>query len=413
MRNADTGETMRVTVFEATAETQTFLVDQALLMDGDEDSMVGDNSSGTTTDISTSYDQQSNNHSVYNTVESSSMRRTIKVERDDDCDTSSTSGESALLTTQTASKQQQQQARKYLTNSDPYGTVLWPAAFTLASYLLQNASAFLYGKHIIELGTGTGLVALTALQGGAASVTATDYETLPLRLVQYAAQQQYTMTTMDNHSTAEMHKSRTAPSLRTRLFDVCNLTEPLAVLWEDFDDGLVKKTTTSNSPASLSAPSLQLSTPLSTIAQAEASPINATFLSTTSILDTKNIVVVAADILYEPRTGRAMAHRVVEALRANCTVLLADSPGRMGRPAFLQTLQQHYGFIGAQFRDTVGRTVDGPRHELICGKTSPTVGTSSSSSNMDTPEQTSNALKITMALMELFPDTATVQSSTF
>jgi predicted nicotinamide N-methyase len=40
-------------------------------------------------------------------------------------------------------------------------------------------------------------------------------------------------------------------------------------------------------------------------------------------------IVCAADIMYEPKTGVAMAHRAVEALRNNCRVIVGDSPGRV------------------------------------------------------------------------------------
>jgi predicted nicotinamide N-methyase len=77
-------------------------------------------------------------------------------------------------------------------------------------------------------------------------------------------------------------------------------------------------------------------------------------------------VVVAADILYEPATGRAVARRAVEALRQGSRVVIGDSPGRAGRPAFLQELRD-LGVDGS-FQDVQGWTVTGERHELICGK---------------------------------------------
>jgi Lysine methyltransferase len=68
---------------------------------------------------------------------------------------------------------------------DPYGAVLWPAAFTISNYLLTQCGS-LKGRTILELGTGTGLVSLVASLGGAAKVIATDYEPIPLRLLEYA-----------------------------------------------------------------------------------------------------------------------------------------------------------------------------------------------------------------------------------
>jgi hypothetical protein len=86
--------------------------------------------------------------------------------------------------------------------------------------------------------------------------------------------------------------------------------------------------------------------------------------------------VVAADVMYEPITGRALAHRVVEALKKQRSrVLIGDSPGRPGRPAFLAALQEELGLQNLDFVNVTGQTVTGPRNELICGKTSQTVST--------------------------------------
>ena len=83
-------------------------------------------------------------------------------------------------------------------------------------------------------------------------------------------------------------------------------------------------------------------------------------------------LVVAADIMYEPRTGKAMARRAVEALKRGSKVLVGDSPGRPGRQTFLEELKL-LGVSDAHFVDTVGFTCAGPRHDLICGKNSTSV----------------------------------------
>ena len=73
-----------------------------------------------------------------------------------------------------------------LKSGDPYGAVLWPAASAVSNYLQTNLIS-LDKLTILELGTGTGLCAMAAALGGASRVIATDYEEVPLRLLEYAA----------------------------------------------------------------------------------------------------------------------------------------------------------------------------------------------------------------------------------
>jgi len=191
---------------------------------------------------------------------------------------------------------------------DPYGAVLWPAASSISNYLLNNCTSSskmedrppLDGISILELGTGTGLVSLAASRGGACRVIATDYEQLPLDLLDYAQK------TLNNGIT----------SIETAYLDLCD-------------------SRTSLPPAD---------------------------------------IVVAADIMYEPKTGRAMAQRSYEALQRGSRVLVGDSPGRAGRPDFLEELDR-LGIHDAVFHDTVGQTCSGPRNDLICGKESTSVST--------------------------------------
>uniref|UniRef100_A0A665TMQ1 Si:ch73-244f7.3 n=1 Tax=Echeneis naucrates TaxID=173247 RepID=A0A665TMQ1_ECHNA len=57
---------------------------------------------------------------------------------------------------------------------DSYGAVMWPAALALCAFLDNNRDEVdLQGKEVLELGAGTGLVAIVASLLGA-SVTATD-----------------------------------------------------------------------------------------------------------------------------------------------------------------------------------------------------------------------------------------------
>lgn len=203
-----------------------------------------------------------------------------------------------------------------LTAGDPYGAVLWPAAWAVANYLLTTVTkqTKLQELSILELGTGTGLVSIAAMLGGAKQVLATDYEPLALELTKYAAKKFQDL------------------SMETQLLDMCDYQTPLPPSYD---------------------------------------------------------VVVAADIMYEPKTGIAMAHRVAEALKQGRRVIVGDSPGRAGRPAFLKALTELGVSPEAKFVDTIGRTCSGPRHDLMCGKGSTSVS--------DTPKE------LNVAIMDLDP----------
>ena len=208
-----------------------------------------------------------------------------------------------------------------LSSGDPYGAVLWPAAWAVSNYILNNStitSEELSKLSILELGTGTGLVSIALALGGAKHVIATDYEPFALQLTQYAASTFHELSNLD-----------------TQLLDMCDLkNQPL--------------------------------------------PNN---------ID----LVVAADIMYESKTGIAMAYRVVEALKKGCRVIVGDSPGRPGRPAFLKTLQEELGGSqNATFVDHIGKTCTGPRHDLICSKESTSVS--------ETPQD------LSVAIMDLHPN---------
>lgn len=202
-----------------------------------------------------------------------------------------------------------------LNQGDPYGAVLWPAASAIASFLMTNmslplsakdsttnATRPLEGLSILELGAGTGLVSIAASLAGASRVLATDYESVPLQLLDFAA------TNLNSKRDVD------ATPITTALLDLCDY---------------------------------------------EITPLPEADL------------VVAADIMYEPVTGRAMARRAVEALKRGSRVLVGDSPGRAGRPAFLEEL--HKLGVKGEFVAVTGRTCSGERHDLICGKGSKSV----------------------------------------
>jgi len=154
-----------------------------------------------------------------------------------------------------------------IAEGDPYGAVLWPAAWAVSNYLLSEPDLRdnLPSLSVLELGTGTGLVSIAAAMGGAKRIIATDYEPLALALTRYAA---------DN-----INHINNTNIIETQLLDMCALKEQPLPIGDDGDNAID--------------------------------------------------VVVAADIMYEPKTGIAMAHRAVEALRQNCRVIIGDSPGRV------------------------------------------------------------------------------------
>ena len=189
-----------------------------------------------------------------------------------------------------------------LEKGDPYGSVLWPAASAVANHLMSTGAAEDIGQQtLLELGTGTGLVSLAAARAGY-KVIATDYETVPLKLLEYCA------ANLNGEDDLNMR-------IQTSKLDICDDTTPLP----DAD------------------------------------------------------IVCAADIMYEPKTGRATAHRTVEALKRGSRVVIGCSPGRPGRPAFLEELKLLAPGITAEFVDAEGTTCSGPRHELICGEGSTSI----------------------------------------
>ena len=207
--------------------------------------------------------------------------------------------------------------KQLIKSGDPYGAVLWPAASAVSNHLLtkvikENPSKSLEGLTILELGTGTGLCALAAALGGASKVIATDYEQVPLNLLEFAAKN-------INNSGLNIEESEDRgvrlARIQTKLFDICDHDTPLP----------------------------------------EAD------------------IVIAADIMYEPMTGIAAAIRTVEALKAGARVIIGCSPGRPGRPHYTSKLKELLPNMSAEFEDAEGWTCSGPRNDLICGEGSTSI----------------------------------------
>lgn len=73
------------------------------------------------------------------------------------------------------------------------------------------------------------------------------------------------------------------------------------------------------------------------------------------------LIVVASDLLYDVRLGRALARRVAEARLQGAEVMVGD-PGRLGRDAFLDELQTQLPHEHAEFVTRCGIAVCGPRN---------------------------------------------------
>ena len=181
---------------------------------------------------------------------------------------------------------------------DPYGAVLWPSAKLVANTILRNYNKRdLENMTIVELGTGTGLVSIITALAGCKRVIATDFNPLPLSLLEKGAE-----------------LNGVSERITTQLFDVKAI-------------------------------------------EVQQVP--------------RCDLLLVADMLYEPATAVAVAHRVVEAINSHASkVIVADSPNRPGRPDFTRTLNDLLKTQRIEFAAVRGETVTGVRHELISDKTS-------------------------------------------
>ena len=113
---------------------------------------------------------------------------------------------------------------------------MWPAAWAVSNYLLSEPDLRdnLSSLSILELGTGTGLISLSAAMGGCTRVLATDYEPLALELTRYAADKITNNVCIGDDTSLPLSRR-----LETRLLDLCALEEqPLPLKFDaaiDFD----------------------------------------------------------------------------------------------------------------------------------------------------------------------------------
>ncbi|CAE7030699.1 Etfbkmt [Symbiodinium sp. CCMP2592] len=90
----------------------------------------------------------------------------------------------SLRLLEAADSQQATRSFKELGHDDPFGSKAWPSAYLVADRLLSED---LQGRSVLELGCGTGFVAIAALLGGARSVLATDRAKLNVDSAQRSA----------------------------------------------------------------------------------------------------------------------------------------------------------------------------------------------------------------------------------
>ncbi|KAF9076505.1 putative methyltransferase-domain-containing protein [Rhodocollybia butyracea] len=89
------------------------------------------------------------------------------------------------------------------------GGIVWPAGQILSNYLIKKGPAYLQGKRVVELGSGTGLVGLTAASLGANKVWITDQKPL-LNIMQ----QNLSMNSLErNCSVAELDWGTSIPHM--------------------------------------------------------------------------------------------------------------------------------------------------------------------------------------------------------
>lgn len=210
---------------------------------------------------------------------------------------------------------------------DPYGAVLWPAASAVATRLLQlnnNDGSSLLANTVLE----RPLEGLTIIELGAGTGL------ISLAAIKAGAKK---VIAVDYEPLPLQLLQFAAEHLNSGCQDKTNLLQCLVLDME-----------------------------------AQFTPLCQQLLDQADIL-------VAADVLYQPSTGRALAKWIVQFLQsstlASKRVLIGDSPGRPGRPVLLQELQR-LGVSNPSFYGTVGRTCSGPRHELICGPNSQSVSES-------------------------------------
>lgn len=246
-------------------------------------------------------------------------------------------------------------------------------------------------RRVIEIGTGTGLVSLAAVASGAECVIATDYNPATLDILNQAAELNFEVDS-DVNSKSSTGKLRHRSVLSTTLFDVTDMDAEIPP-WP-------APISTYSSDAKINSEWVEMDCPCSDFDDTPSSESG-----DNDSADEKNIcdLLVCADLLYTPRTARALAQRCATLLKepasgaAATTMPIATSIrdpsqrpwrilvgdcGRPGAGAFVDELQR-LGLLSASssqeyktassgneqklagFRPVAARTLIGERHDLI------------------------------------------------
>jgi len=187
---------------------------------------------------------------------------------------------------------------------------------------------------VVEIGSGTGLVSLAAVAAGAPRVVATDFNALTLDLLNGAVDLNF-----------QGDKDSRRSHIQTALFDVTDTAVPLPTWVEE--PFLAAKTAREEGVA---------------IPPAEEA----------SSRGGSGGLLVCADMLYSPRTSRAVARRCAEAWALGWRVLVGDC-GRPGAVAFVKELELLglVSLVGLEgdplqaFTPVTGHTLAAPRNSLI------------------------------------------------
>ena len=246
-------------------------------------------------------------------------------------------------------------------------------------------------RRVIEIGTGTGLVSLAAVASGAECVVATDYNPATLEILDQAAKLNFE-SDVDVDEKGNIGKLVYRNVLSIALFDVTDMDAEIPIWPASLSTSPSSESTSDLEWVEMDCPCSDFDNP----APSESSDRISRSVDASSVCD----LLVCADLLYTPRTARALAQRCATLLKEKKTstsdappgsseasqerpwrVLVGDC-GRPGAAAFVDELQR-LGLLAvpatpeckttssgieqklAGFRPVAAHTLIGERHDLI------------------------------------------------